>query len=303
MGLSIIIIFLYHIWYFSLKYNGLDIKPLGDLFGFGYFGVDIFFFLSTYGLSYSINNNSLKQFYFNRFTRIGPVYLVFLVLCISTFLNDSVRSSLFYFICSITGLACFLDFPQVEWYTPSLILIYVFFPFINWVSKKLANINIYILAFCFIILYVFFSWRYVFVFQNLSVRIPIILLGCVCYYIEKKDDNGLVKLFSILALFGVLFSYGCFDRVTLSIPAVLFVVGFTDKLPFQSVLSCLGKWSFEIYLAQVISTKYFMQIYNGNLVLEISYVILITFVLSVIFSFITNFSNKLFNYNKHSVWK
>lgn len=270
--------------------GGGNFELIGDFFGKGYFGVDVFFFLSTYGLSYSINERPLLQFYKNRFSRILPVYLVFLLLCLLVFIPVSWKSSIMYAVSSITGIAVVNGY-YVEWYTPSLMLVYLFFPCINYFSKKLAIVNVNILALCFMLFYTLLYYFDVHQYGNLFQRIPIIMFGCICFYLEKRDDNSMVILLSLLGLFGVFFSYGCFDRVTLAIPAILYVAGKAERLPLHSWMSTLGKWSFEIYLAQVIATKYFMKVYNG--VFQILYVFLITIVLSLLFSCVSCYFRRL----------
>ena len=52
--------------------------------------------------------------------------------------------------------------------------------------------------------------------------------------------------------------------ITLALPAVLYFVGNSVKLPLHRVIALLGTWSFEIYLAQVVTTKYFILWYKGG---------------------------------------
>ncbi len=294
MGVSIIVIFLMHIWSFTKSGDNIDLNFISNFFMHGDFGVDVFFFLSTYGLSYSINKNSLRKFYFNRFVRIAPVYIVFLIICISAFLFTDFKNAMLYILSSFSGYACLKDCSyQVEWYTPSLILVYVLFPLINQLSKKLAGLNVFVLSLTIIILHLFLYYVNIGVCNMLAYRIPIIIFGCVCYYLEQKDDNSNIQVLAILALFGVFLFAGNTYRVTLALPAVLYLASMTNKLPFYSCISLIGKWSFEVYLAQVIATKYFIPHYQGSLISELIYVFLITILLSVIFSLVTHYSKRL----------
>ncbi len=291
MGVSIIAIFLYHIWSFTKSGDNIELNFISNFFLHGEFGVDIFFFLSTYGLSYSVNKNSLKQFYFNRFVRIAPVYVVFLIVCISAFLFADLKTALLYILSSLSGYASLKDCSyQVEWYTPSLILVYVLFPLVNQLSKRLAELNVFVLSLIIIILHTFLYYVNIGVCNMLAYRIPIIIFGCVYYYLEQKNVNSNIQVLAILALFGALMFAGNTYRVTLALPAVLYLAGMTDKLPFYSCISRLGEWSFEVYLAQVIATKYFIPHYQGSLISELIYVFLITICLSVIFSLVTHYS-------------
>lgn len=67
MGIAIISVLIYHA--FCWIYN-----PIGA-FNIGYFGVDIFLFLSGFGLSFSYEKNKIRTFYNNRFLRIMPLYV------------------------------------------------------------------------------------------------------------------------------------------------------------------------------------------------------------------------------------
>lgn len=295
MGFSIVIIFIFHIWSFALIYDNFNIPIMGNIFECGYFGVDIFFFLSTYGLTCSINKNPIKLFYKNRFSRIIPIYFVYTLLSLPIFFIDwNAGTRYFFYNSSITV-------PNVEWYTPSLLLIYILFPIINKISKLLARCNFSIISLFIIVSYtVFFNISLP--NANLWHRVPIIFLGCIMYYLEKKNDNNAICVLAILALFGTCFvTHSCIDRITLAIPAALYIVGKANTLPFYRFISFLGKWSFEIYLAQVIATKYFMKIYNGNIVLEIIYVVLITIVLGIFFSLISHYYKRITQSKRESL--
>ena len=293
MGISIILVFLFHLGLFIRRYDGVELHLLNNFFGKGHFGVDVFLFLSAYGLSYSINKNSLKKFYQNRLARIMPTYIVFLVLCISLFFNDSWSVALRYFFSAVTGLSCITigGFPLIEWYVPSLIFVYAFFPVINWLSKKIVNykagsLSIY-LSICIIALHTILYHSYIGIYQNLSHRIPIILLGSLCFQFDTKKDNRKIPLIAILALFGIFLFHGNYDRVTLAIPAVLYVVGKVQKLPLHNIISIIGKYSLEIYLAQVITTKYFMLVYKGDIGHKLVCCVILTILLSFVFAYVS----------------
>ena len=76
MGIAALWIYLFHEW-IPLAPN---IPILGFIEGFikqiGFFGVDIFFFLSGMGLIYAIEKHSVSRFYQRRFLRILPSYIL-----------------------------------------------------------------------------------------------------------------------------------------------------------------------------------------------------------------------------------
>ena len=48
--------------------------PFGELLKYGYLGVDLFFIISGFVITKSIENRSLKQFIIARFIRLYPIY-------------------------------------------------------------------------------------------------------------------------------------------------------------------------------------------------------------------------------------
>lgn len=80
MGIAILMVILYHAVCSNLPMGLLTIPAT-----YGLIGVDIFLFLSAYGLCYSLQNKNLREFYGRRFMRILPAYviIVFSMLIIS----------------------------------------------------------------------------------------------------------------------------------------------------------------------------------------------------------------------------
>lgn len=68
MALAITIVVVYH---FKCWINGFPWYA-GMVLQYGYIGVDIFYFLSGFGLAYSFQKNTLGTFYENRMRRILP---------------------------------------------------------------------------------------------------------------------------------------------------------------------------------------------------------------------------------------
>ena len=121
MGVAMIMIVLFHV---SQTLNSDDVigKLFNYVFGEGWVGVDLFFLLSTFGLCYSYNNNSLSHFYKRRIFRLIPLYPLALIIGIVgnnldishalwTFFLPTYRNCTFY-TCSrfvvVFGSACFV---------------------------------------------------------------------------------------------------------------------------------------------------------------------------------------------------
>ncbi len=75
MGIATLAILLFHIG--QNESSHIVHKGINFIFSKGSIGVNIFFFLSGYGLANSFNKNSLKVFYFNRFKRLYPMMFFF----------------------------------------------------------------------------------------------------------------------------------------------------------------------------------------------------------------------------------
>lgn len=292
MGLGIILVFIYHLYVFTSGYEKIDISILKNLFANGYFGVDLFFFLSTYGLSYSYEKYTIKDFYYRRFKRIFPTYIVFLLVCVLLFKSTNLIEIGKYVACSITGFASLKSATyQVEWYTPSLLLVYLAFPLMYMVSEKISKLNVVclpllVMAFHMVTNHFDFGFTWMF-----ACRLPILFLGGIYFHLEKKKDKDTNIMVLMLCAFGMFLSSGNCNRITLAIPAFLILGGAINKLPVHGIISLLGKHSFEIYLAQVVSTKYFMKYFEGNIVIQFIYVVLITIGLTILFSFVSNLVN------------
>lgn len=84
MGFAILWIYIFHLLYFYPSQNYYYYFTWIDkIFAYiykGWLGVDIFLFLSAYGLCHSYEKNSLEIYYLNRFKRIVPIYIFFFLI-------------------------------------------------------------------------------------------------------------------------------------------------------------------------------------------------------------------------------
>ena len=73
MGISILMIFIYHLVLFYERYSMKGLPLIDDITGKWYVGVDIFFFLSAYGLCQSFENNNYFNYNIELITRINKI--------------------------------------------------------------------------------------------------------------------------------------------------------------------------------------------------------------------------------------
>lgn len=138
MGVSIFMIILSHAGIVGLREWNIDFCR--GIFMNSYVGVDIFFLLSTYGLCYSYQKSSLKDFYVKRLKRLFPMYIVYflMVVLIETYRQISCSEWIFQFIRQVTGIAL-LGGERTEWYVSALFLVYFSFPLMYLIVKWLHN--------------------------------------------------------------------------------------------------------------------------------------------------------------------
>ena len=122
MGIAILLVLCYHV------FTGTGISIILGLSSIGYFGVDVFLFLSGIGLCFGYGKyKSVAQFYRKRFLRIYPAYLTAII--IGAVLMTSV--SIVDILVKSIGIGYFMPLygmSSFDWYVPTIILFYVLFP-------------------------------------------------------------------------------------------------------------------------------------------------------------------------------
>lgn len=234
----------------------------------GFCGVDIFLFLSGIGIYYSlIDTRSRFDFYKKRILRIYPSYfIVLLFYSMFLFLNESISFKGFF--ANIFLINFFIGFRNTfDWYTPSIIILYLISPYVFKVrsSKKLIFYLIIFLAIL-ISLSIVFNLNYLLIFLT---RIPIFLMGII--FGEKVKNNIKVSSKEIyivltmmvigLCILGVsiikfpeyLRYYGLWWYPFILItPGMTFIMAkFLEVIKIKYLfkfLNLLGTYSFEIYL-------------------------------------------------------
>lgn len=271
MGIAAIWIILFHIGFWYDK-SGIRISPWWiKIFSEGYLGVDIFFFLSAYGLSASMEKNSVMKFYKNRAVRIIPVNILFLITLFATFQRECpFDRMLIQGVCQLTGISLF-KYPEFfsagfcfDWFTPAIILTYIIFPVAYRLTCMLIEkskwYEVVLLLFLMIIGY----WIYIHKHLPLCLyiyRLPIIMLGMVTHiHLKRNELNRLLSIYLIAVVFALLM-WGGHKMLLLStiIPCLLVVFSQTNFiLPFNKLVCFLGKYSYEIYLAHIFPVAFFI---------------------------------------------
>lgn len=259
MGFSMILVFLFH-----ARSEKLDFMPTG-LWGTvcknGNLGVDIFLFLSAFGLCYSLKKNTIKRFYFNRFKRIIPTWWVVLLMLhiVGIFVGSKFDAfdyphsavDMFYWY---TGLGYFFKTCCYEWFIPTLLLFYLLTP----VIYRLSRNQVLLLILLSIPLVLLYMESGVLPYLSLSVtRIPVFFWGVL--FFKNLEENGYDRfLVTCIGLFICVFALSFFWKVPMVIqampllPIVMGLISLVLSLKYtryiEVFLAFVGTISLEFYL-------------------------------------------------------
>lgn len=262
MGLSIISIILYHVYLFTDKYYGIELTPLKILFSKGYIGVDVFLFLSAYGLCHSLNGGGITRFYLRRFQRIIPTYICYLAILFSIFCPQNLIEIFESSVLQVTGLSSIRILNKsLEWYIPALMLLYLSFPFLyKFVKYVVCKYGFKVEQIIFAALCMAtYGLNAIFV-TEFAYRIPIMILGILTYiHLQQNEKERLNMLYVSSAAMGLYFSCNLLSY-SLIMPLVLLCLNkISVQFPMNSFLQLCGKHSLELYLSQSLMLKHLMQ--------------------------------------------
>lgn len=244
MGIGILMVVLYHyntgLWFQKFFYPG-------------FLGVDIFLFISGYGLCRSFEKNETLIFYKRRIARILPMFfLLAIAKCLIYELNGG-HLSLSDWVLSITSLSYWLDGGIfVDWYLSGLLVLYLAFPMLF----RLPSWGVILcIATCIISIVVDLEWFH----QCLLLRVPIFYLGICCYKYscDVKFKQALVFYSVAFAVFVFLWLNHITRTYTIMYPLAPFLILAISFLLSNSnknyaILKWMGKHSIEIYVTNCI---------------------------------------------------
>ena len=267
MGIAMIWILLFH-----TSWN--MIEPFYTVIHKGYGGVDIFLFLSGFGIYYSLEKKRpLLSFYWRRIRKIYPSYLVvlFLVFCqqYSGLRTEGfTRQELFFsFFANVFLFAFLLWTPLVfNWYIFCIMYFYLLSPLFHFLIRKRMG-PVLLLGSLFISIPFFGNTSYLMV----SARLFIFLLGMyVSYLSEERPDLRIdIRIIYGLMIIGIIvllylttvlpieiqdrYALYFYPFMIITPGLVLFLCRLLEKINRGSypVLELLGKASLEIYLVNV----------------------------------------------------
>ena len=256
MGLSIIAVFLFHLISLTNIYRHTSM----NFFLNGYLGVDVFFVLSAYGLCFSFENNHVLSFYLHRIKRLFPLYPIFLLLVYLIFhVPEKLWESL---LLQCSGLSVIKALEtDAQWFTPSLICIYILFPVLYYIGYKCQKFHLlfHLIAVNLTAVCAHFLAPYISFENNFISRFPIIVCGVIIFFLYKNKRNREVLIFISLLLLET-FALNNSHFLSMFMLLLVWLFKYIDFRPLYSTISFVGKYSFELYLAQTITTLHFMKV-------------------------------------------
>lgn len=260
MGLSMLSIMLFHQYLSS-------VFPFNFFHNFGYWGVDVFLFLSGVGLVYSLKKNSIRIFYLRRFLRIFPSCVFcgtirfFLILLLGSF-SLILKEKLNYSAWTLASLDL--------WFIHTILILYAITPFLyislnKWPLRTFSCIvTLFFLNGVFIKPQVGYDWlSLIGVFSWTVERLLVFSIGM---YASMKKDKISIRLFIpgfflIIAICLVFVdktgrSFRCIQAciyfaLAMGMPALLYLFVCVLKIIPSSLLRLLifmGTYSLELYL-------------------------------------------------------
>lgn len=262
MGIAMIWIVLFH-WMTPICNNeqiSATIRlSLSRIFGSGFVGVDIFLFLSAYGLCYSFENNNYRIFLQRRLKRLFPMYLVFIICYLYYIIGIREIKSFIEIAClQISGLSSFSGV-SYAWYIPATIFIYWSFPLWYYLVKYLMRTHS-ILPFVFIMgILIIKPLTAPYIYWLLNGRFIMVVLGIITYLWHKNHDNNknnLILYYTIPVIIGMFFGQAKSEIIGLSLPLIFYAID-NSGIPHygNKAISFIGKHTLEIYLAQCIAIE------------------------------------------------
>lgn len=201
MGIATLLILLAH----AVGRNVLFPFPLDKLIDLGTCGVDIFFFLSGFGLFYSLKSKSfsgLKDWYKKRYLRIYlPFLIISLVDIIPTIIDNSF--SLFDYLYR-SSLLSYWTRRNAPWFIATLVPLYAITPFlVKTLFYKGKQLLCFLLLVCIIVGYNFIQPKGGTFLQTVNSVLPHVipfLAGFMVGDMSKKNQSIPLYIFILITL-------------------------------------------------------------------------------------------------------
>ena len=254
MGIASLLVLMSHFIIFP------DNKYISVLQSHGIIGVDIFLFLSGFGLCSSLQrNDNILTFYRKRLIRIFSVFLpLSLIYVFLTF--ENVEGA----VLNMTTLGYWVGHDYLEWYTPAILFLYVLFPCFYKLCDKAKPLQsgLYVSTiFYYGVVFLFckqIGQEYLFFIY----RIPIFLIGCFSYLCMNYIELKWILLFFILGTVLTVGTQllGMYSQSSWILSSALCTLGvmacsvllLSRNMRINVLFKRIGNMSYELFLIQII---------------------------------------------------
>lgn len=276
MGISIL-------WIFFMHSGNLGIPIWDSIMSYGWMGVDIFIFLSSIGLCFSLDKNSdLHQFYMRRALRIIPTWLsvLFIIHILGCLVCHFAPQLPFHYphnllqcILWYTGIGYWINFILInplscyyEWYIPTLLLFYFITPYVYKQSFKVTTLMLIATTIFSLILT---STHTLYSLHLSYQRLPVFILGVWIYKCINTNTQHYTLIYLIISSIVsltiiILYDANPLDVYIKHLPLCLLPFGVSvlallvETFKLSKIFSVFGIISLELYLIHLYNRPNFL---------------------------------------------
>ncbi len=264
MGIAIIWILFFHT-------SWIIFEPLNTFIHKGYGGVDVFLFLSGFGIWHSLKKGNVLQFYLRRIRKIYPSYLIVLIVF---FLHRYFYSGEVYTPADLLSsflhnlfLTAFFTWPKIlfNWYIFLIMYLYLLSPLFYQIIRRKGGIPLLIAS----VLFTYFAFGNA-NYMMAATRVFIYILGMHTAYMGETHPEKRVSVPLLLILVGIGIGFMLYSQNALipyleiyglwwypymiMTPGLLYLYCLLLKKinrPSYPLLTLTGRSSLEIFLINV----------------------------------------------------
>ena len=228
MGFAILWIMLFHLRVPT------DLAIIDFIRSVGYGGVDIFLFLSGFGLYYSLSrkNFNLKKYYKSRFFRIVPEYWVVIGIVFLAQMDFSARA-FYLLICKATTLGYWIGYRDESWFISCILFLYAIYPIYFKLFKKYG-----------------LKASFHFIGAGFSLML-IYALTCIFFYDSKNYGGFIILTYARIPIFfiGAIFGHWAKDGCNIKLTKRLKVIGLS-----AAIIASVALVFFQTFLFYALQT-------------------------------------------------
>ena len=228
MGFAILWIMLFHLRVPT------DLAVIDFIRSVGYGGVDIFLFLSGFGLYFSMSrkNFEIKKYYRSRFFRIVPEYWVVIGFVFLAQMDFSARA-FYLLICKATTLGYWIGYRDESWFISCILFLYAIYPIYFKLFKKYG-----------------LKASFHFIGAGFSLML-IYALTCIFFYDSKNYGGFIILTYARIPIFfiGAIFGHWAKDGCNIKLTKRLKVIGLS-----AAIIASVALVFFQTFLFYALQT-------------------------------------------------